>query len=225
MQTRRPAVKLKNARKHRPSSQRWLLRQLNDPFVHESKRLGYRSRAAFKLAEIDDKFKILKPGARVLDLGCAPGGWLQVVQERVGASEGAHVVGVDLLTVIPIPGVTLIEGNFLDQAIVDQVLAALGGQVHVVMSDMAASSTGHGPTDHLKIMALLEAALDCAEDVLSSGGAFVAKVLQGGTEQTLLNRLKGRFEKVSHFKPKSSRKDSAESYVVALGFKPFEKAV
>ena len=220
MHTRRPALKLKHARKHRPSSQRWLLRQLNDPFVHESKRLGYRSRAAFKLGEIDDKYKILKPGVRVLDLGCAPGGWLQIVQERVGASQGSFVVGVDLLPVIPIPGVTLIEGNFLDPVVVSQVLEALGGGVDVVMSDMAASSTGHAATDHLKIMALLEAALECAEDLLTSGGAFVAKVLQGGTEQSLLARLKSRFTKVAHFKPKSSRKDSAESYVVALGFKP-----
>ncbi|OJV47083.1 MAG: rRNA methyltransferase [Alphaproteobacteria bacterium 43-37] len=224
MRSRTPTVKLKNARKHSASSQKWLLRQLNDPYVHASKQKGYRSRASFKLLEIDEKFKLFHANARVLDLGCAPGGWLQIAMERLTkngaiALQPGQIVGVDLLDVDPIPNVTIIKGDFLDPDIAANVMSSLGGPASVVLSDMAASSTGHASTDHLRIMALLEAAYECAVTVLEPGGAFVGKVLQGGTTNELLVKLKQSFKKVSHFKPKASRKDSAETYVVALHFK------
>ena len=217
----RQKVYLKNPKKHTPSSQRWLTRQLNDPYVSAAKEQGYRSRAAFKLKEIDDKFKIFHPHQRVLDLGCAPGGWLQVVSERTGLKKADSVltiIGVDLLETLPIPGAHLIQGDFLNDEILQHTLEILGGKADVVLTDMAACTTGHVRTDHLKIMALLEAALNCAEQVLRPGGSFVGKIFQGGTENSLLKRLKQLFTKVSHFKPKSSRKDSAEMYVVATGF-------
>lgn len=199
------------------SSKRWLERQLNDPYVAEAGRRGYRSRAAFKLTQIDDKHGFLKPGARIIDLGAAPGGWVQVAVERVG-SEGV-VVGIDLREIDPIPGSVLLLGDFLDDDAPDRLREALDGKADVVLSDMAAPSTGHAGTDHLRIMALAEAALDFALDVLAPGGAFVAKVLQGGSERELLNALKRNFAKVAHVKPPASRKESSELYVVASGFK------
>jgi len=214
---RDPAVRVKTARRRKASSTRWLQRQLNDPYVADAKRKGYRSRAAFKLIEIDDRFHLLKRGARVVDLGAAPGGWSQVAAERVGA--GGLVVAVDLAEMDPIAGVTFMLLDFTEGDAPEAVEAALGGPVDLVLSDMAAPATGHAPTDHLRIMALCEAALDFAAGVLKPGGGFVAKVLQGGTERGLLNRLKRDFATVRHVKPPASRKDSAEMYVVATGFR------
>ncbi|MBE9557169.1 MAG: RlmE family RNA methyltransferase, partial [Proteobacteria bacterium] len=191
--------------------------QLNDPYVAKAKRLGYRSRAAFKLAEIDDKYKFLKPGGRVVDLGAAPGGWVQVALERVGAK--GRVVGIDLQEIEPIAGSELLVGDFLDENAPDRLRTLLDGPADVVLSDMAAASTGHAATDHLRIMALAEAALDFALEVLAPGGTFVAKVLQGGSERGLLETMRRNFTKVAHVKPPASRKDSAELYVVATGFR------
>ncbi|MCK4867734.1 MAG: RlmE family RNA methyltransferase [Alphaproteobacteria bacterium] len=210
-------VRVKTAKGRKLSSKLWLERQLNDPYVVEAKRLGYRSRAAFKLAEIDDKSKILKPGGRVVDLGAAPGGWVQVALQRVGAK--GRVVGIDLQEIEPIPGSELLVGDFLDEDAPDRLRALLNGPADVVLSDMAASSSGHAPTDHLRIMGLAEAALEFALEVLAPGGAFVAKVLQGGSERALLETMRRNFTKVTHVKPPSSRKDSAELYVVATGFR------
>lgn len=217
-------VRVKTAKGRRLSSTRWLDRQLNDPYVAEARRAGYRSRAAFKLAEIDEKLQILRPGARVVDLGCAPGGWSQVAAERVNALGQAgkpqgRVIGVDLQPVDPMPGVELLQLDFLEEGADDAVRAALGGQADAVLSDMAAHATGHRATDHLKIMALAETAAHFAFDVLAPGGSFVAKVLHGGTESDLLTLLKRRFAKVQHVKPPASRADSAEMYVVATGFR------
>lgn len=209
------AVRVKTAKKRTVSSTRWLERQLNDPFVARARAEGWRSRAAFKLIEIDQKFSLLKAGARVVDLGAAPGGWTQVAVER-GA---ARVVGIDYLPVGSIPGATILELDFLDEAAPDRLKAALGGPADVVLSDMAAPTTGHKPTDHLRIIGLAEAALDFAEDVLSPGGAFVCKVFQGGAEGGLLARLKKSFAVVRHAKPKASRAESSEMYVVATGFR------
>ena len=223
MQTpqKRTTARLKNPRKHTQSSQKWLLRQLNDPYVLAAKQEGYRSRAAYKLKEIQEKFSFLKRGDRVVELGCAPGGWSQVVMDVVSAdpSKRGFLVGVDLVPVDPVEGAVLLQGDFLDPACQDIISEHLGGQAHSVLSDMAASSTGHSQTDHLRIMGLLEEALAYAETILRPGGHFVAKVLQGGAEKELLLRLKKHFQKVVHFKPKSSRKDSAEMYVVALSFR------
>lgn len=210
-------VRVKTAKGRKLSSKLWLERQLNDPYVVEAKRLGYRSRAAFKLAEIDDKSKFLKPGGRVVDLGAAPGGWVQVALQRVGAK--GRVVGIDLQEIEPIPGSELLVGDFLDEDAPDRLRALMNGPADVVLSDMAASSSGHAPTDHLRIMGLAEAALEFALEVLAPGGAFVAKVLQGGSERTLLETMRRNFTKVTHVKPPSSRKDSAELYVVATGFR------
>ncbi len=210
-------VRVKSAKGRKLSSKLWLERQLNDPYVVEAKRLGYRSRAAFKLAEIDDKSKFLKPGGRVVDLGAAPGGWVQVALQRVGAK--GRVVGIDLQEIEPIPGSELLVGDFLDEDAPDRLRALLNGPADVVLSDMAASSSGHAPTDHLRIMGLAEAALEFALEVLAPGGAFVAKVLQGGSERALLETMRRNFTKVTHVKPPSSRKDSAELYVVATGFR------
>ena len=203
--------------KRTAASRRWLSRQLKDPYVAEAKDRGYRSRAAFKLAQLDDKAKILKRGACVLDLGAAPGGWAQVALERVGPK--GRVVGIDLAEIEPIPGALLLVGDVREPAALAGVRGALGGPADVVLSDMAAPATGHGQTDHLRVMALVETALDFAEEVLAPGGAFVAKVLQGGTEAGLLARLKRDFAKVRHVKPPASRRDSAEMYVVATGFR------
>lgn len=211
-------VRLKKSRGRKISSQKWLTRQLNDPYVQKAKIDGYRSRAAYKLIEIDDKFKILKPGARIVDLGAAPGGWTQVALERVGPR--GQVVGIDLTPMEPIGSALLICGDFCDSQVVDALKEALTGPVNVVLSDMAAPSTGHTQTDHLRIMALTEEAFVFAQEVLEEGGAFVVKVLQGGTEKELLTLLKKHFEKVFHFKPPASRADSAEMYVVAIGFRP-----
>ncbi|MEO0823037.1 MAG: RlmE family RNA methyltransferase [Pseudomonadota bacterium] len=223
--TRELRERVKTAKGRKLSSTRWLERQLNDPYVRRAKAEGYRGRAAYKLIELDDKLRILVPGARVVDLGCAPGGWCQVAVQRTNA-DGARrdkaqgsVLGVDLQTVEPIAGTTLLELDFLSEGADETVKAALGGAADIVLSDMAASASGHRATDHLKIMALAEAAAEFAFDVLDPGGSFVAKVLQGGTEASLLAALKQRFAKVAHIKPPASRKDSAEMYVVATGFR------
>lgn len=209
--------RLRTARGRPLASQRWLTRQINDPYVHEAKKQGYRSRAAFKLIQLDQRFHLLKPGMRVLDLGAAPGGWTQVAVDRVG-SAGA-VVAADILAMAPIPRVTVLELDFLAADAETKVLASLGGPVDLVLSDMAPPATGHKQTDHLRIMALCEAAADFATRVLAPGGAFVCKVWQGGTESSLLGGLKRRFAQVRHAKPEASRKESAETYLVATGFK------
>jgi 23S rRNA (uridine2552-2'-O)-methyltransferase len=202
------------------ASRRWLERQLNDPYVARAKREGLRSRAAYKLAEIDDKYRLLKPGAKVADLGAAPGGWSQIAAKRVRAGAGAgRVVAIDLLAMDTIPGVEFLELDFLDAEAPDRLKALLGGPADVVLSDMAANATGHRPTDHLKIMGLAEAAAEFARDVLKPGGTFLAKVLQGGTEGELLSSLKRDFASVKHVKPAASRADSAELYVLATGFR------
>lgn len=218
------AKRVKTAKGRKISSTLWLQRQLNDPFVAAAQREGYRSRAAYKLTGIDDRERFLKPGARVLDLGAAPGGWCQVAVARVNAlGEGrgpqGRVLGVDLQEIEPIPGAELMVLDFLDEGADAQVRAALGGEADVVLSDMAAASSGHRQTDHIRIMALAEAAADFAMDVLTPGGAFAAKVLQGGTEATLLALLKQAFTRVVHIKPPASRADSAEMFVVATGFR------
>ncbi len=210
-------VRVQTAKQRSASSTRWLKRQLSDPYVREAQRLGYRSRAAFKLIQIDDKLGLLKPGARVVDLGAAPGGWSQVAVAR--CAPGGRVVGIDLLAVDALPGALFLEGDFLDNDAPARLKQALGGPADVVLSDMAAPATGHAKTDHLRTMALAEAALDFAEEVLAPGGAFIAKVLTGGTERDLLARMKQRFDKVRHIKPPASRKDSAELYVAATGYR------
>jgi 23S rRNA (uridine2552-2'-O)-methyltransferase len=214
-------VRLRTARQRSASSQRWLERQLNDPYVAAAKRQGYRSRAAFKLAEIDAKYRILKPGKRVVDLGAAPGGWSQVAAERVRSAEGrGQVVAVDILPMEPTAGVAFLMLDFMDGTAPARLKAMLrDGTADVVLSDMAAQGTGHGRTDHLRIMGLAEAAADFAMEVLSPGGAFVCKVFQGGTERDLLERLKRAFDTVRHVKPPASRQESAEMYVVATGFR------
>jgi 23S rRNA (uridine2552-2'-O)-methyltransferase len=209
-------VRVKDKRKSQ-SSRTWLERQLNDPYVIRAKREGFRSRAAFKLIEIDDKHHLLKPGAKVADLGAAPGGWSQVAAKRVGVR--GRVVGIDILAMDEIPGVDFAQIDFLDPAAPDKLKAMLGGPADVVLSDMAANATGHRPTDHLKIMALVEAAAEFAREVLKDGGAFLAKVIQGGTESALLAALKRDFAAVKHVKPAASRADSAELYVLATGFR------
>jgi 23S rRNA (uridine2552-2'-O)-methyltransferase len=211
-------TRLKTAKTRSTSSQKWLERQLNDPYVRAAQAAGYRSRAAFKLAEIDDKLHLLKPRGRVVDLGAAPGGWTQVALQRIG--EGGKVVALDLLAMDPVSGAIVLQGDFQDPEAEQAVLAALDGQADLVLSDMAPNTTGHNATDHLRIIALAELALDFAVRVLSPGGAFVAKVFQGGTEKDLLDLLKARFATVRHVKPPASRKDSAELYVVAPGFRP-----
>jgi 23S rRNA (uridine2552-2'-O)-methyltransferase len=215
--TRSATVRVRSARRRKPSSTEWLSRQLNDPYVAEAQRLGYRSRAAFKLIELDDRFRLLAPGCRVVDLGCAPGGWTQVAVERVGA-RGA-VVGVDLAETAPLAGATLLRVDIHDPAVVLAIKAELGGSVDLVLSDMAPSTTGHAATDHLRIVALAEAALGAAAQILAPGGSFVAKVFQGGAEGALLAQLKHAFRELRHAKPPASRAQSAETYVVAKGFR------
>jgi 23S rRNA (uridine2552-2'-O)-methyltransferase len=213
-------VRVKTARGRTVSSQRWLQRQLNDPYVAEAKKRGYRSRAAFKLLQIDDQFHFLKPGGRVVDLGAAPGGWTQVAVERVKAEKGGGVVvGIDLTPIEPIAGATVLAKDFYDDDAPALLEKLLGGPADVVLSDMAAAATGETQVDHLRIMGLAEAAHDFACQVLKPGGSFVAKVLRGGTERTLLDRLKRDFSKVRHVKPEASRADSAEMYVVGTGFR------
>jgi 23S rRNA (uridine2552-2'-O)-methyltransferase len=214
-------VRLKTAKQRTGSSQRWLERQLNDPYVAAAKREGYRSRAAFKLIEIDDKARLLAPGKRVVDLGAAPGGWAQVAAARVRSVEGrGQVVAIDLLPVEAIAGVEILHLDFMDATAPARLASLLrGGRADVVLSDMAAQGTGHTRTDHLRIMGLAEAAIEFACDVLEPGGAFVCKVLQGGTERQLLDRLRRAFATVKHVKPPASRAESAELYVVATGFR------
>jgi len=213
-------VRVKSGKGRSLSSKLWLERQLNDPYVARAKREGFRGRAAFKLIEIDDKHHLLRKGARVVDLGAAPGGWSQVAGKRVGIAEGkGRVIATDLLAMPPIAGVDFIRLDFLDPRAPDEIKARLGGPADVVLSDMAANATGHGRTDHLKIMALAEAAAELAREVLAPGGAFLCKVLQGGTETALLAGLKRDFLSVKHVKPAASRTDSAELYLLATGFR------
>jgi 23S rRNA (uridine2552-2'-O)-methyltransferase len=214
-------VRVRTAKKRRLSSTRWLERQLNDPYVAAAKREGYRSRAAYKLSEIADKYSLLQPGDIVVDLGAAPGGWSQIAAERVKSADGRGVVvAIDLSEMAPIPGVTILHADFMEGDAPERIVEALGREkANAVLSDMAAPATGHSRTDHLRIMGLAEAALDFALEVLIPGGFFLCKVLQGGTERTLLETMKRAFETVHHVKPKASRADSAELYVLALGFR------
>lgn len=218
--TRALKQRLKTARKRTLSSQKWLERQLNDPYVAQAKRDGYRSRAAYKLLEIDEKYHLLKPGQRVVDLGAAPGGWSQIAAAKVGSTHGkGRVVGIDLLPIDPLPGVEFIQLDFLDEDAPRKLMDLLGGPADIVMSDMAANTTGHKKTDHLRIVGLAEAAIVFAREVLAPGGSFVAKVFQGGTENQLLADLKRDFAVVRHVKPGASRADSSELYVLATGFR------
>ncbi|MCE8511586.1 RlmE family RNA methyltransferase [Ruegeria pomeroyi] len=218
-------VKVKTARGRKLSSTRWLQRQLNDPYVKRAQAEGYRGRAAFKILELDDKFRFLVPGARIVDLGCAPGGWCQVAVKRVNAlgersdKRVGRVLGIDLQEVEPIAGAEIHQLDFLDDGADDRIKEWLGGKADVVMSDMAASSSGHKQTDHLRIIALCEAAAYLAFDVLEEGGTFVAKVLAGGAEGDLQKLLKQKFTKVANVKPPASRSDSSEKFVVATGFR------
>ncbi len=211
--------RVKTANKRTASSTRWLHRQLNDPYVAEAKKQGFRSRAAFKLLQLDERFHFLKPGARVVDLGAAPGGWTQVAGEIVLKNGKGKVIGIDILEMEPIPGAEILHLDFMSEEAPERLKALLDGDADVVLSDMAASATGHQQTDHLKIMALAETAYAFAAEVLAPGGTFIAKVLQGGATGDLLKELKRDFEEVRHVKPAASRKDSAEIYVVALSFR------
>lgn len=215
--TRRKSVRVKTARGRTTSSTRWLQRQLNDPYVQAARDQGYRSRAAFKLIELDGKYRVLKRGGRVVDLGAAPGGWTQVAVDKVGP--GGAVVAVDIQEVEAVGGASHILGDIYDEDIVTRIETALGGKADLVMSDMAAPATGHAKTDHLRVMGLVEAAYDVAQHLLAPGGAFVAKVLAGGTEREMLARLKQDFAKVHHAKPTASRADSREMYLVATGYR------
>jgi 23S rRNA (uridine2552-2'-O)-methyltransferase len=213
-------VRVRSASGRSPSSRLWLERQLNDPYVARAKREGFRSRAAYKLIEIDDRQGLLRMGASVIDLGAAPGGWSQVAAKRVGRAEGrGRVVAIDVLDMEPVPGVEFARLDFLDASAPATIKTLLAGPADVVLSDMAANATGHRPTDHLKIMALAEAAAEIARDTLKPGGAFLCKVLQGGTESSLLAQLKKDFSGVKHVKPRASRADSAELYLLARGFR------
>jgi 23S rRNA (uridine2552-2'-O)-methyltransferase len=209
------AVNLRTARGRSTSQQLWLRRQLNDPYVAAARAQGYRSRAAFKLIELDEKFHIIRRHTSVVDLGAAPGGWTQVALQR-GA---ARVIGLDLLAIDEIPGATLLQGDFTDPDMPARLTALLNGPVDLVLSDMAPNTTGHTPTDHLRIMGLAELALDFATHVLTPGGAFVTKLFQGGSERQMLTTLKQKFATVRHAKPPASRKESSELYVVATGFR------
>jgi 23S rRNA (uridine2552-2'-O)-methyltransferase len=207
-------VKVKTGKGRKISSQRWLERQLNDPYVREAKAKGYRSRAAFKLVELDRKFRVLKKDARVLDLGAAPGGWTQVAVAR-----GAHVVAMDILPMDPIPGADVLQLDMLDPETPQRLKDALGGPADVVLTDMAAPTTGHRATDHIRTVTLLEAALDMADAVLAPGGTFIGKVFQGGATGDLLARIKKAYRGVKHVKPPASRAESVELYLVATGFR------
>jgi 23S rRNA (uridine2552-2'-O)-methyltransferase len=209
--------RLKPDKRRKPSSRAWLERQINDPYVARAKREGLRSRAAFKLAEIDDKYRLFKPGARVVDLGAAPGGWSEIAARRVGP--GGRVIALDILDMKPMAGVEFLHLDFLDNSAPARLKEMLGGKADIVLSDMAANATGHRQTDHLRIVVLAEAAVDFAREVLAPGGAFLCKVLQGGTEGTLLAGLKRDFATTKHVKPPASRSDSAELYLLARGFR------
>ncbi len=210
-------ARLKNEKRRTLSSRAWLERQISDPYVARAKREGFRSRAAYKLAEIDDKYRLLKPGAHVVDLGAAPGGWSEVAARRVGAR--GRVIAIDILDMKPVAGVEFLRLDFLDETAPGRLKAMLGGKADLVLSDMAANATGHRQTDHLRIMALAEAAAHFAREVLSEGGGLLCKVLQGGTEAALLAELKRDFASVKHVKPPASRSDSAELYLLARGFR------
>ena len=220
-------ARLKDQKRRTASSRAWLTRQISDPYVARAKREGFRSRAAFKLAEVDDRYKVLKPGARVVDLGAAPGGWSEIAARRVGA--GGRVIALDILDMKPVPGVEFLQLDFLDPSAPQRLEAMLGSggdalgrdqiKADVVLSDMAANATGHRQTDHLRIMALAEAAAEFARQVLAPGGVFLCKVLQGGTEAALLAELKRDFSSVKHVKPPASRSDSSELYLLAKGFR------
>ncbi|MCP3056524.1 RlmE family RNA methyltransferase [Aurantimonas marianensis] len=213
-------VKVKKKRGVKASSRRWLERQLNDPYVRRAKADGYRSRAAYKLIEMDDRYKLLKPGLRIVDLGAAPGGWCQVAVERTGSSgDDIRVVGIDYLVVEPVPGATILELDFLDDTAPARLLETLGGDPDIVLSDLAAPTTGHRQTDHLRTMHLCEVAADFALRTLKPGGHFLAKTFQGGTERDLLNLLKQNFVSVHHVKPPASREGSVELYLLAKSFK------
>jgi 23S rRNA (uridine2552-2'-O)-methyltransferase len=216
------AVRVKTARKRTHSSTLWLERQLNDPFVARARAEGFRSRAAFKLQEIDDRFKLIKRGQRIVDLGCAPGGWAQIAAARTGSAagvKGAKVVGIDLLEVDPIAGVAFERLDFTEPHAPDRLKEMLGGEANGVMSDMAANTTGHQKTDHLRIVGLAELAVDFAREVLAPGGFFVCKLFQGGDTATIITGLKRDFAQVRHVKPAASRSDSSELYVLATGFR------
>jgi 23S rRNA (uridine2552-2'-O)-methyltransferase len=210
-------AKIKDRKERTVSSKRWLERQLNDPYVHAARTQGYRSRAAFKILELDDKYRFFKKGARILDLGAAPGGWSQIARARIG--EAGQVVATDILEMEPLDGVTFIHADLLDAATPKLLIAALGGPADVVLTDMAAPTTGHRATDHLRTSALLEAALDMADETLRPGGTFVGKVFQGGATGELLQRLRKNFASVKHVKPPASRAESVELYLVATGFR------
>jgi len=210
-------ARLKGGKRRTPSSRAWLERQIADPYVARAKREGFRSRAAYKLAEIDDQYRLLKPGARVIDLGAAPSGWSEVAARRAGPR--GRVVAIDILEMKPIAGVEFLQLDFLDETAPGRLKAMLGGKADLVLSDMAANTVGHQQTDHLRTMALVEAGLEFAREVLRPGGAYVAKVLAGGADNQLVAELKRSFSTVKHAKPPASRKDSSEWYVVAQGFK------
>jgi 23S rRNA (uridine2552-2'-O)-methyltransferase len=209
------AVTVRTAKSRSAASRRWLTRQLNDPYVAAAKQQGFRSRAAYKLVELDERFRLIRRGSLVVDLGVAPGGWTQAAVQR-GAG---RVVAVDLLAADPVPGAVMLQGDFTEPEVQQRLMAELGGKADLVLSDMAPNTTGHAATDHLRIMALAEAALAFAIDVLTEGGGFVAKVFQGGAEKAMLERLKRHFSTVRHAKPPASRKESSELYVVASGFR------
>ena len=211
------AVKVKNAKYNTVSSNRWLQRQLNDPYVAEAKRQGYRSRAAFKLIQLDEKYHFLGKGKTIVDLGCAPGGWTQVAALKNKGS--GQIVGMDLLPTEPIAGAVLLQQDFTADEAPEMIKALLQGPADVVMSDMAANTTGVQNIDHLRTIGLVEMAYEFAKEILAPGGIFIAKVFQGGTEQNMLDDMKRHFTKVTHFKPDASRQDSVEMYVVAQGFK------
>lgn len=214
-------VRVKTAKGRKLASTRWLDRQLNDPYVAEAHRKGYRSRAAFKLAELDDKFGFLKGAKRIVDLGAAPGGWSQLARER--CPKGTFILAVDLQELEPLPGVESLQLDIHNADAAGRIIEALNGPADVVLSDMAAPATGHPPTDHLRTMALCEAAFECAERLLRPGGTFVCKVLQGGTEAELLARIRKHFQNVRHVKPPASRSDSRELYFIATGFRAPEE--
>jgi 23S rRNA (uridine2552-2'-O)-methyltransferase len=215
----RQKVRVRGGKRRSASSRHWLERQLNDPYVDRARREGMRSRAAYKLIEIDDKAHFFRKGARVIDLGAAPGGWSQIAAERVDAPRHGKVIAIDVLQMDPVRGVDFVKLDFLDGSAPGTLKNMMGGPADVVLSDMAANATGHARTDHLKIMALVEAAADFARGVLAPGGTFLAKVLQGGTEAGLLASLKRDYKSVKHVKPPASRADSAELYLLATGFR------
>lgn len=214
-------ITLKDRKQRTDSSRRWLLRQLNDPYVQKAQSLGYRSRAAFKILEIDEKFKLFKPGSIVVDLGAAPGGWTQVALKKVG--DKGQVVAIDLQEIEPIPGAHILHGDFMEEEMIQHLLSSLSSKADVVLSDMAAPASGMTDVDHIRIMALVEMVFDFCFLALKPKGSMVAKVLRDGTETKLLQQLKKCFTKVVHFKPPSSRADSAEMYLVATGFRPEKK--